>query len=168
MRLTIYVALFWLLLGMIRSACASGRGPERHDWRLLFGAIRGHASVVAQATLESPRALSRRRLFLICEVGVLLSMTGFGEARYQSDRLNLSIELRSVNNRYLKIAVRAPDPMISAGSGVRKGRLPQHELAAPCSPTSPRSPVGRARFSPSTPWPSPVMCSRFAPWRKLV
>ncbi len=37
-------------------------------------------------------------------------MTGFGEARYQSDRLNLSIELRSVNNRYLKIAVRAPDP----------------------------------------------------------
>lgn len=41
---------------------------------------------------------------------MLLSMTGYGEARHQSDRLNLSIELRSVNNRYLKLAVRAPDP----------------------------------------------------------
>src|SRR5271155_2831988 len=37
-------------------------------------------------------------------------MTGFGEGRYQSERLTLSIELRAVNNRYLKLAVRAPDP----------------------------------------------------------
>jgi uncharacterized protein (TIGR00255 family) len=41
---------------------------------------------------------------------VLLSMTGFGEGRHQSERLSLSIELRAVNNRYLKLAVRAPDP----------------------------------------------------------
>ena len=41
---------------------------------------------------------------------MLLSMTGFGEGRYQSERLSLSIELRAVNNRYLKVAVRAPDP----------------------------------------------------------
>jgi uncharacterized protein (TIGR00255 family) len=37
-------------------------------------------------------------------------MTGYGEARYQSDALNLSIELRAFNNRYLKITVRAAEP----------------------------------------------------------
>jgi uncharacterized protein (TIGR00255 family) len=41
---------------------------------------------------------------------VLLSMTGYGEARHQSDALTLSIELRAVNNRYLKVSVRAADP----------------------------------------------------------
>jgi len=37
-------------------------------------------------------------------------MTGYGEARHQSDALTLSIELRAVNNRYLKVSVRATDP----------------------------------------------------------
>jgi uncharacterized protein (TIGR00255 family) len=37
-------------------------------------------------------------------------MTGYGEAHYQSDRLSLSIELRALNNRYLKVSVRAPEP----------------------------------------------------------
>jgi len=37
-------------------------------------------------------------------------MTGYGEARHQGDALNLSIELRAVNNRYLKITVRAAEP----------------------------------------------------------
>jgi uncharacterized protein (TIGR00255 family) len=41
---------------------------------------------------------------------VLLSMTGYGEARCQSDRLSLSVELRALNNRYLKVSLRAPDP----------------------------------------------------------
>lgn len=41
---------------------------------------------------------------------MLLSMTGYGEARHQSDALSLSIELRALNNRYLKVSVRAPDP----------------------------------------------------------
>jgi uncharacterized protein (TIGR00255 family) len=41
---------------------------------------------------------------------VLLSMTGYGEARCQSDQLSLSVELRALNNRYLKISLRAPDP----------------------------------------------------------
>lgn len=41
---------------------------------------------------------------------MLLSMTGYGEARYQTDALNLSIELRSLNNRHLKVTVRAPEP----------------------------------------------------------
>ena len=37
-------------------------------------------------------------------------MTGYGEAHYHSERLSLSIELRALNNRYLKLAVRAPEP----------------------------------------------------------
>lgn len=44
------------------------------------------------------------------EVGVLLSMTGYGEARYQSDALTLAIELRALNNRYLKVTLRAIEP----------------------------------------------------------
>jgi uncharacterized protein (TIGR00255 family) len=37
-------------------------------------------------------------------------MTGYGEAHYQSDALNLAIELRALNNRYLKVSVRAAEP----------------------------------------------------------
>ena len=37
-------------------------------------------------------------------------MTGYGEASHQSDLLNLTLELRSVNNRYLKVSVRATEP----------------------------------------------------------
>src|SRR5437879_12694936 len=53
------------------------------------------------------RTLSRKRFF---EVRVLLSMTGYGEARCQGDQLSLSVELRALNNRYLKVSLRAPDP----------------------------------------------------------
>jgi uncharacterized protein (TIGR00255 family) len=41
---------------------------------------------------------------------MLLSMTGFGEARHPSHAGTLSIEVRSVNNRYLKLSVRGSDP----------------------------------------------------------
>ncbi len=41
---------------------------------------------------------------------MLLSMTGYGEAQYQSEPLTVSIELRALNNRYLKIALRATEP----------------------------------------------------------
>jgi uncharacterized protein (TIGR00255 family) len=37
-------------------------------------------------------------------------MTGYGEACFQSDALHVSIELRAVNNRYLKVSLRAPEP----------------------------------------------------------
>jgi uncharacterized protein (TIGR00255 family) len=41
---------------------------------------------------------------------MLLSMTGFGEASYQSDDLSIGIELRAVNNRYLKVSLRTVEP----------------------------------------------------------
>jgi uncharacterized protein (TIGR00255 family) len=44
------------------------------------------------------------------EVPVLLSMTGFGEARLQDDRWSVTVEVRAVNNRHLKLSVKATDP----------------------------------------------------------
>ena len=41
---------------------------------------------------------------------MLCSMTGYGEASYQSDNLHLALELRAVNNRYLKVTLRAGEP----------------------------------------------------------
>ncbi|HTU23494.1 MAG TPA: YicC/YloC family endoribonuclease [Gemmataceae bacterium] len=41
---------------------------------------------------------------------MLCSMTGYGEASYQAEDLHLVIELRSVNNRYLKVSLRAGEP----------------------------------------------------------
>lgn len=37
---------------------------------------------------------------------MLLSMTGFGEAHCQRDGLDVAVEVRSINNRYLKVSVR--------------------------------------------------------------
>jgi uncharacterized protein (TIGR00255 family) len=36
-------------------------------------------------------------------------MTGFGDARWQGQALTLGVELRSVNNRFLKVSVKSPD-----------------------------------------------------------
>src|SRR4051794_3060979 len=54
--------------------------------------------------------LTRKRNPSASEASVLQSMTGYGEARQQSDRLSVSIELRAVNNRHLKVTLRASDP----------------------------------------------------------
>jgi uncharacterized protein (TIGR00255 family) len=37
-------------------------------------------------------------------------MTGYGEAHHRGDALNLAVELRALNNRYLKVSLRAADP----------------------------------------------------------
>ncbi len=40
---------------------------------------------------------------------MLLSMTGFGDARRETERLVIAAEVRTVNNRYLKVMVRCSD-----------------------------------------------------------
>lgn len=40
---------------------------------------------------------------------MLQSMTGFGEARQQTDAINVAVEVRAVNNRYLKVMTRVPE-----------------------------------------------------------
>jgi uncharacterized protein (TIGR00255 family) len=37
-------------------------------------------------------------------------MTGYGEAHHESDKMRVSVELRALNNRYLKVSVRAAEP----------------------------------------------------------
>jgi uncharacterized protein (TIGR00255 family) len=44
---------------------------------------------------------------------VLLSMTGFGEARHQDDRQSITVEVRTVNNRHLKLSARIADPFVA-------------------------------------------------------
>lgn len=41
---------------------------------------------------------------------MLLSMTGFGEARTETESLTVAIEVRALNNRHLKLTVRGSDP----------------------------------------------------------
>lgn len=41
---------------------------------------------------------------------MLLSMTGFGEARLQDDRWTVTVEVRAVNNRHLKLTIKVTDP----------------------------------------------------------
>lgn len=40
---------------------------------------------------------------------MLLSMTGYGEGRGQTEKLNIVIEVKSVNNRHLKVSSRLPE-----------------------------------------------------------
>lgn len=41
---------------------------------------------------------------------MLLSMTGFGEARLQEERWTVNVEIRTVNNRHLKLSAKISDP----------------------------------------------------------
>ena len=40
---------------------------------------------------------------------MLLSMAGFGDARHQDEHMTVSVAVRTVNNRYLKISTKCPD-----------------------------------------------------------
>lgn len=51
---------------------------------------------------------------------MLKSMTGFGEASVRSDRLAVTVELKSVNNRYLKVSVKLPETHVSLESHVER------------------------------------------------
>ncbi|MEO2012738.1 MAG: YicC/YloC family endoribonuclease [Fuerstiella sp.] len=51
---------------------------------------------------------------------MLLSMTGFGNALRQSDSAYVSIELKAVNNRYLKVSMRLPDVVARFESDIEK------------------------------------------------
>jgi uncharacterized protein (TIGR00255 family) len=51
---------------------------------------------------------------------VLLSMTGFGDARGQNDRLSMSVEVRAVNNRYFKLVTKTPERYQSLESEIER------------------------------------------------
>ena len=41
---------------------------------------------------------------------MLLSMTGFGDARFQDQRWSIQVEVRTVNNRHLKLSAKISEP----------------------------------------------------------
>jgi uncharacterized protein (TIGR00255 family) len=47
-------------------------------------------------------------------------MTGYGDARNEDERLNVAVEVRTVNNRYLKIATKIPDAYAGLESRIEK------------------------------------------------
>ncbi len=51
---------------------------------------------------------------------MLLSMTGFGNASLQTGGVHVSSELKSVNNRYLKLSVRMPDSVARFEADIEK------------------------------------------------
>ncbi len=51
---------------------------------------------------------------------VLLSMTGFGNASYQTETVAVSAEIKAVNNRYLKLSMRLPDSVARFESDIEK------------------------------------------------
>ena len=50
----------------------------------------------------------------------MLSMTGFGDARVQTERFTVAVEVRAVNNRYLKIVTKCPDVYSALESEIEK------------------------------------------------
>ncbi len=56
---------------------------------------------------------------------MILSMTGFGEASATVDHVHYTVELRSLNNRYLKVSCRLPE-MISGLEGELEQRMKKH------------------------------------------
>lgn len=51
---------------------------------------------------------------------MLLSMTGFGNATQQSEHAYASVELKAVNNRYLKVSMRLPEMVARFESDIEK------------------------------------------------
>lgn len=51
---------------------------------------------------------------------MLLSMTGYGEARRQTETLHVGVEIRTVNNRYFKLTCRGPEGFAVLESDIEK------------------------------------------------
>lgn len=51
---------------------------------------------------------------------MLLSMTGFGHARHQSGSWDVSVEIRTVNSRFLKIGLKCPEACATIESAIDK------------------------------------------------
>lgn len=54
------------------------------------------------------------------ETVVLLSMTGFGDARSQNQEISIAVEVRTVNNRYFKVSMKYPDSYNALESRIEK------------------------------------------------
>ena len=60
---------------------------------------------------------------------MIKSMTGYGGAKGSAEGLSVSIELKSVNNRYLDVSVKLPRTMLFAEEPI-KAAVGRHICAA--------------------------------------
>lgn len=51
---------------------------------------------------------------------MIASMTGYGEAQHHAEGLHCALEVRSVNNRFLKCAIKLPEPVQFAENKIEK------------------------------------------------
>ena len=51
---------------------------------------------------------------------MIQSMTGYGAAEHVEDGVSYALEIRSVNNRYLKLLIKLPETLQFAESGAEK------------------------------------------------
>lgn len=77
---------------------------------------------------------------------MIRSMTGYGGAKGTVEGLSVTVELKSVNNRYLDIAVRMPRNFLFAEDAV-KSTIQQHVSRASWTCSSRSTP--RRRRTPS-------------------
>ncbi len=70
---------------------------------------------MTSASRRRPTSLIPERDFPL-----LLSMTGFGNSTAQTDAISVSVELRAVNNRYLKLNMRLPDSVNRFENSIEK------------------------------------------------
>src|SRR3990172_1654621 len=58
---------------------------------------------------------------------MIMSMTGYGAAQHTENGVGHALEIRSVNNRYLKLSIKLPEHLQFAESDI--DRLLRHRLA---------------------------------------
>ncbi len=65
--------------------------------------------------VENPHPANRT-----IEAALLLSMTGYGEARHQDPRWTVLVEMRTVNNRHFKLSARISDEFAAMDSALEQ------------------------------------------------
>ena len=100
-KITLWLAGVWVLVIMIHVKVVKYDSVDQANKPVIGGEL---SRVPREPARARPRQSPMR------PTGVLLSMTGFGEARTQADGLGVAVEVRAVNNRHLKVTVRGTDP----------------------------------------------------------
>ena len=95
---------------------------------------------------------------------LLLSMTGFGEARFQDPRWSIEVEVRTVNNRHLKLSARISEPYSALEPELE--RLVREKVRrGAVQMSSGSNGRGGPRISGSTRWPWPATATSSGPCR---
>ena len=78
----------------------------------------------------------------------MLSMTGYGKGECKEGGIELTCEIKTVNNRYLDVSVKAPKIFMAYEDVIRGPPLSRWTSRSPC-PTPRRRRRSKRRFRPS-------------------